>query len=37
MDKTLYYILKTADYEDSLSEYLNKISLKNKKNKYLFK
>lgn len=37
MDRTLYYILKTASYEDSLSEYFDKISLKLKKNKYLFK
>ena len=37
MDRTLYYILKTADYEDSLSEYFDKISLKFKRNKHLFK
>lgn len=36
MDRTLYYILKGANYEDSLSEFLDKISLKVKKKKYLF-
>lgn len=37
MDRTLYYILKTADCEDSLSENLDKISLKLKTKKHLFK
>ena len=37
MNRTLYYILKESKQEDNLSEFLDKISLKIKKERYLFK
>lgn len=37
MDRTLYYILKGASCEDSLSEFLDKTRLRIKKKKFLFK
>ena len=37
MDRIIHYYLKGASYEDSLSDFLDKTSLKFKKKRYLFK
>lgn len=37
MGRTIHCYLKGASFEDSLSDFLDKTSLKVKKKKYLFK